>query len=190
MEVFIGTIQPFGFDFAPRGWATCQGQLMGIAQNSALFSLLGTTYGGDGQTTFGLPDLRGRMPIGAGQGPGLSPYGQGQVGGTESGTLTANNLPAHVHPATATVQVQVAGTPTGADNAPTAANSFLGASPPGGGAAANIWSTALNSPVVMGGTSGTVTVGPSGGSQPFGLMNPYLALNFCIALEGIFPPRN
>jgi microcystin-dependent protein len=190
MEVFIGTIQPFGFNFAPRGWATCQGQLMGIAQNSALFSLLGTTYGGDGQTTFGLPDLQGRMPIGQGNGNGLTPRTIGEISGTENTTLTLNNMPAHSHPVTSTVTVQVAGTPTGADNTPSATNSFLGGSQAGGATAANIWSTALNGPVTMGGTSSSVTVSLAGGSQPFGLMNPFLALNFCIALEGIFPSRN
>jgi microcystin-dependent protein len=190
MEAFLGTILPFGFSYAPQGWATRSGQTISIAQNNALFALLGTTYGGNGQTTFMLPDLRGRAPISFGQGPGLSSYVQGQVGGAENTTLTMNNMPAHNHPATAAVQVQVAGTPTGADNTPTAANSFLGASQNAGPASANIWSTALNSPVNMGGTSGSVTVGVAGGSQPFGLMNPYLALNFCIALQGIFPSRN
>ncbi len=190
MEAFVGTILPFGFTYAPRGWATCSGQTMSIAQYNALFALLGVTYGGNGQTTFMLPDLRGRTPISYGQGPGLSSYAQGQVGGSENASLTVNNMPAHTHPATAAVQVQVAGTPTGADNTPTATNSFLGGSQSGGPTAANIWSTALNGPVTMGGTSGTVTVGTAGGSQPVGLMNPFLALNFCIALEGIFPSRN
>lgn len=190
MEAFLGTILPFGFNYAPRGWATCSGQLMSIAQNSALFALLGTTYGGDGQTTYALPDLRGRMPLGCGQSTGGSSYAQGQVGGHENTTLTMSNMPPHNHSAAATLQVQVAGTPTGADNAPSAANSFLGASQSGGAVAANIWSTALNSPVTMGGTSGSVTVGVAGSGQPFGLLNPFLALNFCIALEGLFPSRN
>jgi microcystin-dependent protein len=190
MEAFLGTILPFGFTYAPRGWATCSGQTMSVAQYNALFALLGTTYGGNGQTTFQLPNLSGRMPLGCGNGPGGSNYPPGQVGGSESTTLTMNNMPAHTHPATAAVQVQVAGTPTGADNAPTATNSFLGASQNTGPSSANIWSTALNSPVNMGGASGSVTVGAAGGSQPFGLMNPFLALNFCIALEGLFPSRN
>jgi len=96
-QPFVGQISIFGFNFAPRGWAFCQGQLLSIAQNSALFSLLGTTYGGDGVTTFGLPDLRGRVPNGVGQGPGLANYVQGEVSGTESATLTVNNLAAHSH---------------------------------------------------------------------------------------------
>src|SRR5687767_9318635 len=101
MEPFLGQIQAFGFNFAPRGWAQCQGQLLAINTNTALFSLLGTTYGGNGQTTFALPDFRGRTMVGQGQGPGLSAYTIGQVGGTESVTLTSNNLPAHTHIATA-----------------------------------------------------------------------------------------
>jgi microcystin-dependent protein len=189
MEVYMGTIQPFGFNFAPRDWATCQGQLIAIAQNSALFSLLGTTYGGNGQTTFGLPNLSGRMPMSQGSGGGLTPRTIGEMGGTENTMLTINNMPIHNHPVTGTLGVQVAGTNSNPTNAPTATNKFLGAS---GGAAgsATIWSDALNSPVDMGGVIGTVTVGPSGGSQPFGLMNPYLVLNFCIAMQGIFPSRN
>lgn len=189
MEVFLGTIQAFGFNFAPRGWANCSGQMMSIAQNSALFSLLGTTYGGNGQTTYGLPDLRGRAGLNMGQGPGLSMYNIGQIAGTENTTLLVTNMPAHTHAATATMGVQVAGTASKPLNTPSDTNKYLGAS---GGAAgsATIWSDALNSPVTMGGTSGSVTVGPAGNSQPLSLLNPYLALNFCIALEGIFPSRN
>jgi microcystin-dependent protein len=189
MEVFIGTIQPFGFNFAPRGWATCQGQLQSIAQNSALFSLLGTTYGGDGQTTFALPDLQGRMPVGQGQGRGLSPRSMGEISGSENTSLTPNNMPLHTHPATGTFAVQVAGTNSGPVNAPTATNNILGASGAAAGSA-TIWSNALNNPVSMGGVSGSVQVEAAGGSQPFSQMNPFLVLNFCIALEGIFPPRN
>ena len=99
MEAFLATIMGWAPNFAPRGWAFCGGQILPIAQNTALFSLLGTTYGGNGQTTFALPNLFSRLPIGAGQGPGLSSYDLGQVGGTESTTLTINNMPAHAHPA-------------------------------------------------------------------------------------------
>src|SRR5205085_8655362 len=95
---FLGEIRPVGFNFAPRGWALCQGQILSIAQNTALFSLLGTTYGGNGITTFALPDLRGRVGVHVGQGPGLSPYDLGQVGGTAAVTLAAAHLPAHAHP--------------------------------------------------------------------------------------------
>src|SRR5690349_24008377 len=104
-EPFIAEIVLFAGNFAPRGWAFCQGQILSIAQNTALFSLLGTTYGGNGQTTFALPDLRGRVPIGTGQGPGLAPIDLGQVAGNPSVTLTVNNMPAHNHQATTTVAV-------------------------------------------------------------------------------------
>jgi microcystin-dependent protein len=189
MEVFLGTIQAFGFNFAPRGWANCNGQIMSLAQNSALFSLLGTTYGGNGQTTFALPDLRGRAGLNMGQGPGLSMYDIGQLSGTENATLTISNMPAHNHPATATVGVQVAGTASNPKNAPSASNTYLGAGGTGP-SSATIWSDALNDPFAMGGASGSVTVGMAGASTPFSLLNPYLVLNFCIALEGIFPSRN
>lgn len=189
MEVFIGTIMPFGFSFAPQGWSTCAGQLVAISQNSALFSLLGTTYGGNGVQTFALPNLQGRMPIGMGNGAGLTPRTIGEMSGTENATLLAANMPMHNHTATATVGVSVAGTPAGQVSAPTATNNILGASG-GGPGAASIWSNANSNPIAMGGVSGSVDIGMAGGSQPFGLMNPFLALNFCIALTGIFPSRN
>jgi microcystin-dependent protein len=189
MEVFLGTIQAFGFNFAPQGWANCSGQVLGIAQNTALFSLLGTTYGGNGQTTFALPDLRGRAGLNMGQGPGLSTYSLGQMAGTENATLTSANMPMHAHPATATVGVQVAGSASNPVNAPSTTNSYLGASGAGQANAA-IWSDALNSPVAMSGGNASVQVGMAGGSVPFSLLSPYLVLNFCIALQGIFPSRN
>src|SRR5499426_4244130 len=104
-EPFLGQIQPFGFNFAPTGWATCDGQILSIAQHTALFSLLGTTYGGNGQTTFRLPDLRGRVPVHQGQGPGLSPYTLGEVTGTENVTLITTQIPAHNHIAQSAVNV-------------------------------------------------------------------------------------
>lgn len=190
MDVFIGTIQMFGFNYAPVGWANCSGQLMGLAQNQALFALLGTAYGGNGQTTFGLPDLRGRAPLNMGQGPGLSNHAIGEMAGVENTTLTNANLPTHTHPATATLGVQVASAPSNAATTPTDANKYLGASAAGGPGSATIWSDALgDTPVTMGGTSGTVQVGMAGSSMPFSVLNPYLALNFCIALQGIFPSR-
>lgn len=182
MEVFIGTIQPFAFNFAPRNWALCNGQTMSIAQNSAMFSLLGTTYGGNGQTTFNLPNLQGRMPIGMGQGPGLPAYDIGEAAGSPSTVLTSNQMPSHTH----TVQVQVGGAPSNPTLAPSATNQFLGASVGGTPAAAAIWSDELSSPVHMGGAQAGLT----GGNQPMDLMNPYLALNFSIAIMGIFPSRN
>ena len=169
-EPFIGQICIYGFNFAPRGWAFCNGQLLSISQNTALFSLLGTMYGGNGQTTFALPDLRSRFPNHFGQGPGLSNYSQGQVGGTENVTLTVNNLPAHGHPVAPPASTNSPTAPKPTNNVPAAGN-FYDAGP------------------------GAVTMfnyqtGLAGGSQPAGIMNPYLTLNYCIALEGIFPSRN
>ncbi|KFX69311.1 tail protein [Pseudomonas taeanensis MS-3] len=182
MEVFIGTIQPFAFSFAPRNWALCNGQIMSIAQNTAMFSLLGTTYGGNGQSTFGLPDLQGRMPIGMGQGPGLPDYTIGEASGSPSTVLTSNQMPSHTH----AVQVQVGGASSNPAVAPSATNQFLGASNSSGPLAAAIWSDELSSPINMGGAQ----AGLAGGGQPMDIMNPYLALNFSIAILGLFPSRN
>ncbi|MDQ6477210.1 tail fiber protein [Dyadobacter sp. LHD-138] len=194
MEAYMGTVMAWAPNFAPRGWAFCQGQTLSITQNSALFSLLGTTYGGDGQTTFRLPDLRGRTPLGAGNGPGLSPYELGQSSGAESVTITLNEMPAHNHAAqtgNAPIQVSasnadtstpanglsiaVPGTVSGRDFSPTLG--FNSAAP----------NVTLNQA-----TSGpaAVNVGVSGGSHPHNNMQPYLALNFIICMQGIFPPRN
>ena len=171
-EPFLGQIQPFGFNFAPRGWAMCNGQLLPIAQNTALFSLLGTTYGGNGQTTFALPDLRSRFPLHFGQGPGLSSYDLGQAAGTESVTLTVNQLPAHNHGV-------VINASTGAKlNTTPAANNLGGA---------QIYTNAALDSVM---DPAMATAGITGGSQPIQILPPYLALNWCIALEGIFPSRN
>ena len=189
MDVFLGTIMPFGFNFAPQGWATCSGQLLPIAQNSALFALLGTTYGGDGMQNFALPNLQGRMPMCMGNGVGLTPRTIGEMSGTESTTLLTANMPAHTHPATAKASVSVAGTGHAQASAPTSTNNILGASTAGPGTA-NIWSDTNGAPIAMGGVSSSVQVDAAGGNLPFNLMNPYLALNFCVALQGIFPPRN
>lgn len=170
MDPYIGTIAFFGFNFAPRGWATCQGQLMSISQNTALFSLLGTMYGGDGRTTFALPDLQGRFPMGQGQGPGLPNYGQGQAGGSPQTTLTQNNLPAHTH-AVGTAAQPTSKSPQG--NVPAVST---------GGAAYG--------PAVDGGAMNGSMIQPAGGSQPFSTMPPYLVGNWCIALEGVYPSRN
>lgn len=182
MEVFIGTIQMFGFNFAPTQWALCNGQLIAIQQNTALFSLLGTTYGGNGTTNFQLPNLQSRLPIGMGQGPGLSNYVQGEMGGIENVTLLGNNLPAHNH----SVTVNLASTATNPATVPSNTNNYLGASG-GGQASAAIYSSAQgNNPVALAGAS----TGMSGNNAPVEVMNPYLALNFSIALYGIFPSRN
>jgi microcystin-dependent protein len=195
MEVFMGTIQAFGFNFAPRGWALCNGQTIGIAQNSALFSLLGVTYGGNGQTTFLLPNLQGRLPLGMGNGGGLSPRVIGEISGTENVTATINNLPNHTHALTgitAATTLQLANPASNPVNTPTATNSFIGTSGTGPGSAA-IYSDQIGaSPVPLQGVSTTVngTISPAGNGLPMSVMNPFLAINFSIALEGIFPTRN
>lgn len=171
-DPFLGEIRMFGFGFAPKGWASCNGQLLPISQNQALFSLLGTTYGGDGRTTFALPDLRGRVPINQGQGPGLSAYAIGQQAGSESETLAVNQLPAHNHP------VNAAGGPT--SNKP-AGNVLAGA----GGPRANTYAAAPDGTVLHAGA-----VGQAGGGQPHNNVQPTVAVSFCIALTGIYPPRD
>jgi len=171
-QPFLGMIIIVPYNFSPRGWAFCNGQILSIAQNTALFSLLGTTYGGNGQTTFALPDLRGRFPNSSGQGPGLSNYSLGQQSGTETVTLTLNNLAAHTHTfAPPCLDGDAAFTiPTGHVLATTAAN---------------IYANPSGTDVMAGGNTGI-----AGGSQPVPILNPYLTLNYCIALEGIFPSRN
>ncbi|MFC0779674.1 phage tail protein [Flavobacterium sp. HJSW_4] len=196
MEVFLGTILSFAFNFAPRGWAFCNGQMMSIAQNSALFSLLGTTFGGDGMSTFGLPDLRGRAPIHFGQAPGLSNYVMGEKAGYEQFTLTTLNIPAHGHTlattGTGTVSLTansvVGGTITNITDGGN--NSFSS-----GGSTPNIYSEPGGSGTdKIGGFTGTVALagntGLTGGTQPFPLSSPYLVVNMCIATSGIFPSRN
>jgi microcystin-dependent protein len=169
-ESFIASIMPVGFNFEPRGWALCNGQIISIAQNTALFSLLGTTYGGNGTTTFALPDLRGRFAIGTGQGTGLSPNSLGETGGSENVDLTIAQMPAHAHAFTV------------------AANSFDGevSNPTQGSISSknNGFSPTAN------GSLGGINVSPQGSGQPFSIRNPYLGVNFCIAMQGIFPPRS
>ncbi len=163
-EGFIGEIRWVPFNFAPRGWALCDGQLLPIAQHTALFSLLGTTYGGDGRTTFQLPDLRGRAAVHAGQGPGLTQRRLGEKGGAEQVTLTGAQMPSHRH------SIQVAPTP-GVAGQPTQAilgSSFSRAAP----------------------TSAAPVMSDEGGSQAHPNMSPFLGLNAVIALEGVYPSRN
>lgn len=180
MEPFIGEIRAVGFNFAPRGWSFCQGQLMSISQNSALFAILGTTYGGDGRTTFALPDLRGRIVVDAGQGPGLSRYTLGQASGTENVTLLTTQMPAHIHNLNSDIAV--------------GANSTSGSttSPAGNVPAANTnvqrYSTSTDTLMAAGSVSGTATA--VGGSAPHSNLMPYLSLNYIIAITGIFPPRS
>jgi microcystin-dependent protein len=202
-DPFLGEIKMVGFSFAPRGYALCAGQQMAIQQNSALFSLLGTTFGGNGQTTYGLPDYRGRAPIGMGQGPGLTFVNQGEVGGVESTTLNLLQMPIHNHAAVATAtatstgSLQVASTSSNPSATPSTTNNVLAASG-GGPGSATIWSDQIGStPVTLANletintTVGVnVTLQTAGGSQPVALRNPYMGTNFIIATEGIFPSRN
>jgi microcystin-dependent protein len=169
-EPFLGEIRTFGFNFAPRGWAFCNGQLLSISQNTALFSLLGTFYGGNGQTTFALPDLQGRVGIHQGQGPGLSPYELGEVSGSETVTLTSAQMPTHSHQVVANATTATSGRTAGNVPARTSGNSYA-AAPDG---------TDMNAGMI----------GTTGGSQPHTNLQPFLVLNFCIALQGIFPSRN
>ena len=177
-EPFIAEIKMFGGNFAPRGYAYCAGQILAIAQNSALFALLGTTYGGNGQVTFGLPDLRGRVPVGQGQGPGLSPVQLGQVGGTETVTLTAAQLPPHMHSVN-----QTASPNPGTLNVPTTGSMLAQSNQRD---AQFIAAGDAGTPVLM----NTINTGLVGGGQSIPIMQPYLGINFIIALEGIFPSRN
>ena len=169
-EPFIGEIKMVGFGFAPRGYALCNGQLLSIAQNTALFSLLGTTYGGNGQTNFALPDLRSRVPIHQGQGPGLSSYNLGQVSGTETVTLNSQQLPPHNHTVNASA--------TATSKSP--ANNFPSVTGAGSSYAATPDGTTMNPGMTTGG----------GGGQPHSNLQPSLCINFVIALQGIFPSRN
>jgi len=180
MEPFMGQITIFGGSFAPRGWALCQGQLLAISQYSALFSLLGTTYGGDGRTTFGLPDLRSRCAIGMGQGPGLTPRTQGERIGQETVILTQNELPSHSHQL---IGSNADGTTADPTNATLAKNNVVvergsPAIPVNGysSAAANVGMGA--------------SIGNTGANQSHNNMQPSIALNYIIALVGLYPSRN
>ena len=180
MDQFIGSIMLFAGNFAPTGYALCQGQLMSIAQNQALFSILGTTYGGDGVQTFKLPDLQGRFPVGTGQGPGLPNITLGQVGGRESVGLTLQNLPAHTHAMTVTMKCVNDGRPSNDIPAGQALDNgssvvmFSGATP--------------DTPMAAG--MATAQLGTVGGNVPIETQSPYLGLNFCIATVGAYPSRN
>ena len=178
-EPYIGQITLFAGNFAPRGWAFCQGQILSIAQNTALFSILGTTYGGNGQTTFALPDLRGRTPIGQGQGPGLPSVTLGEMAGSPTQTLTISQIPAHTHAG----QVQIsasnaAGTTTTPEGNYQAASSTRD----------SLYAAAANT--TMNSNAAQVTIGAVGGNQPHDNMQPYLGLNYIIALQGLYPPRD
>ena len=170
MEPFVGEIIMFGGNFAPRGYALCDGQLLAISQNQSLFVLLGTTYGGDGRTTFGLPDLRGRVPLHQGDGPGLTNQTIGSRAGVEGVTLSVNQVPAHSHVLKASTDSADAVDPIG---------KVLATSSPA------IYKDGTADAALNG-----AALGASGGSQPHPNLMPFLSINFCIALVGIFPSRN
>ena len=178
MEGMIGEIRMFGGNFAPRTWALCEGQLLPISQNTALFSILGTIYGGDGRTTFGLPELRGRAPIQHGRGPGLSDYRQGAKGGTERVILNQTEIPAHTH--AADFKVGVSSKPADTDD-PSGSVFGVGSDDAFREEAAN---------ATMDASSVSGTIANTGGSQAHTNMQPYLAINFIICLQGVFPSRS
>jgi microcystin-dependent protein len=173
MDPFVAEIRIFPFNFAPKGWAFCDGQILPLSQNTALFSLLGTTYGGDGKSNFALPDMQGNVPMHPGQGPGLSLHDLGETGGSDTVSLLESEIPSHSHSLMASAQPA---TRTGPANNALARVSggptpYL---PPAGA-----------TPVSMSDNA----IAPAGGDQPHNNLQPYLTLNFCIALQGVYPPR-
>jgi microcystin-dependent protein len=209
-EPYIGQIMQAGFNYAPRGWSTCEGQILSINQNTTLFALLGVTFGGNGQSTFGLPNAASRVFVGTGQGAGLSPYIQGQMSGVESTTLTLANMPAHNHQAVFQGQqtsVAVTGqlqayTGVSTQTSTPAEGSTLANAANAGTQQVKIYAPANSggTPVNLGGLTiggggaitpaGSVTVGVTGSNFPVSILQPYLAINTVIALTGIYPSRN
>ncbi len=179
MQGTMAVVTCFAADFAPKYWALCNGQILAIAQNQALFSLLGTTYGGNGETTFALPDLRGRTVVSQGSGPGLSPYNLGQMAGSETVTLIASNIPSHQHVGPSNFYLQADNLPGGDGNVeynfPANFN--------------NAYAPLPTANVNMLEPTYTGTINPSG-AQPLPILMPYLAINYIICLQGIFPSRN
>jgi microcystin-dependent protein len=172
MDPFVAEIRIFPFNFAPKGWAWCDGQILPLSQNTALFSLLGTTYGGDGKSNFALPDLQGRAPMHPGQGPGLSLHDLGETGGSETVSLLESEIPAHSH------GLMAQGAP--ADSATPIGNAYarvIGATP---------YLPPAGAPLVA---MSDNALAPAGGDQPHNNMQPYLTFYFCIALQGVYPPR-
>ncbi|GGU56873.1 microcystin dependent MdpB family protein [Pseudomonas laurentiana] len=201
-DPFLGEIRMVGFNFNPYGWAMCQGQLLPLSQNTALFAVLGTTYGGDGVNTFALPDFRSRIPVGFGQGAGLPAYAMGQQGGAIAMTELASTLAQHAHTVSLTVNGAAA---LQAVNAPATsstplANGYLAIPDDGQGGTFNLYHSGvlpngqpapkvnLTAPAVTAAGTGQTSI--SGQSTPYSLLNPYLSVNFIIALQGIFPSRN
>ena len=173
MDPFVAEIRIVPFNFAPKGWAFCDGQILPLSQNTALFSLLGTTYGGDGKSNFALPDLQGNAPMHPGQGPGLSLHDLGETGGSDTVSLLESEIPAHSHPLMASTTTASKPSPVG--NALTRA-----------GAGGTPYVAPAGAPLA---SFGAAALAPSGGDQPHNNMQPYLTLNFCIALQGVYPPR-
>lgn len=169
-DPFVAEIRIFPFNFAPKGWAWCDGQLMPLSQNTALFSLLGTTYGGNGKSNFALPDLQGRAPMHPGQGPGLSLHDLGETGGSETVSLLESEIPAHSHSMTASTQVGLENVPTGQNVA--------------AGDGINLFAPAGNLVAMS-----DQMLAPTGGDAPHNNLQPYLTFYFNIALQGVFPPR-
>lgn len=174
-DPFVAEIRIFPFNFAPKGWAFCNGQLLPLSQNTALFSLLGTTYGGDGKSTFALPDLQGNAPMHPGQGPGLSLHDLGETGGSETVTLLSSEMPSHAHFVGRAIAAN--------GDATTPANNIWAQAPFGRGFL-QIYHEAPPT-----GKMNTNPMDLTGGSLPHNNMQPYLTLSFCIALQGVFPPR-
>jgi microcystin-dependent protein len=198
-DPYVGEIRMFGGNFAPRGWQLCNGQLLPIAQNQALFAIIGTSFGGNGTTNFGLPNLQGRMPMHWGNGQGLTPRTLGESAGAENTSVLIANMPPHTHVATFTpsgggaAQVNVTAT---VGNLPTAAGNMLGQSPAAGPTQAPIYAPPTSpvsgtlAGVSGGGGGGTVTVALTGSGLPVPTVSPFQAVTFIIALVGIFPSRN
>ncbi len=170
MDPFVAEIRIFPFNFAPKGWAFCDGQLLPLSQNTALFSLLGTTYGGDGKSNFPLPNMQGNAPMHPGQGPGLSLHDLGETGGSDTVSLLESEIPSHSHALSVSFQNGNTRLPTGREPAAGVGVGFYGPAP-------------LNATL-----SGNALT-PAGGDQPHNNLMPYLTLNFCLALQGVYPPR-
>lgn len=188
-EPYIGSMCLTAASYCPDNYAEARGQLLPIAENTALFSLLGTAYGGNGVQSFGLPDMQGRTPVGLGAGPGLSPVVAGQTRGTENSTITSVNLAPHTHAAAVTnSQLLVSSDNSNNTSSPSSTNPYLAASG-GGPGSATIWSEALTSPFPVSVEGGQVQVGSAGQGAPFNNLPPQQGIRYCIALFGIYPPR-
>ena len=170
-DPFVAEIRIFPFNFAPKGWALCDGQILPLSQNTALFSLLGTTYGGDGKSNFALPDMQGNSPMHPGQGPGLSLHDLGEIGGSETVSLLESEIPAHSHSLMGSNQL---------GDVPVVTNNFPART------TFNMYQSVTNANLAL---MAFEALPPAGGDQPHNNFQPYLTLNFCIALQGVFPPR-